>query len=129
MTNTNRITKKDMMKILADNPNLTAEEILNMVITDHSLNDEIYAAEQKTLPLHKRDENKVIAKAIKKAFACTYFPKSATEICNRIAAKDNITTTPNKVVAIMKSMYGDTLNVTIKEVEVTTKRKIHVYSI
>ena len=129
MTNTNRITKKDMMKVLADNPNVTAGEILNMVITDHSLNDEIYAAEQKALPLHERDENKTIAKAIKKALNSTHFPKSATEICNRIAAKDNITTTPNKVVAIMKSMFGNDLTITSKEVEVTTKRKVKVYSI
>lgn len=129
MTNTNRITKKDMMKVLVDNPNVTAREILNMVITDHSLNDEIYAAEQKALPLHMRDENKTIAKAIKNALSSTHSPKSATEICKRIAAKDNITTTPNKVVAIMKSMFGDDLNVITKEVEVTTKRKIRVYSI
>lgn len=129
MTNTNRITKKDMMKVLVDNPNVTAGKILNMVITDHSLNDEIYAAEQKALPLHMRDENKTIAKAIKNALSSTYSPKSATEICKRIAEKDNITTTPNKVVAIMKSMFGDDLSVTTKEVEVTTKRKIRVYSI
>lgn len=129
MTNTNRITKKDMMKVLADNPNVTVGEILNMVITDHSLNDEIYAAEQKALPLHMRDGNKTIAKAIKKALSSTHFPKSATEICNRIAAKDNITTTPNKVVAIMKSMFGNDLAITSKEVEVTTKRKVKVYSI
>lgn len=129
MTNTNRITKKDMMKVLADNPNMTAGEILNTVITDHSLNDEIYTAEQKKLPLHMRDGNKTIAEAIKKALSSTRFPKSATEICKRIAAKDNITTTPNKVVSIMKSMFGDDLNVRTKEVEVTTKRKIRVYSI
>lgn len=129
MTNTNRITKKDMMKVLADNPNVTAGEILNMVITDHSLNDEIYAAEQKALPLHMRDENKVIAKAIKNALSSTHFPMSATEICNRITAKDNITTTPNKVVAVMKSMIGNDLTITSKEIEVTTNRKVKVYSI
>lgn len=124
------ITKKEIMDVLVNNPDMTASEILGMTLNNHSLNDEIYAADQKKLPLHLRDENKTIAKAIKKALSSTRSPKSATEICNRIAAKDNITTTPNKVVAIMKSMYGDdTLNVTIKEVEVTAKRKIHVYSI
>lgn len=129
MAKTTTITKKEIMDVLVNNPDMTASEILGMTLNDHSLIDELYAAEQKRLPLHLRDANRTITEAIKRILSATHFPKSASEISRGLGERYNINTTPNKVVAIMKSMYGDDLNTTVKEVNVTTKRKVKMYSI
>lgn len=123
------ITKKEIMDMLVNNPDMTAREALYVNIGDHSLNDELYAAEQKKLPFHERDKNKDLASLVQLILRYNSEPLSATDICNIIWGKTNEKVSPNTIVTILKSMYGSRLIINTKEVNVTTTRKIKVYSI
>lgn len=127
--NTNTITKKDIMNFIMENPAATAEEILYHDFNGKSLAVEIYKREQKKLPLHKRDENTRLTKAIKDIMEMNVGYLSATDITRQLSSVHDITVTPNKVTAMLKSIYGNDLRTSTMEKYVTVTRKVKAYSI
>lgn len=123
------ITKKEIMNFMMENPNATAEEILYHDFNGKSLAVENYKREQKKLPLHERDENTELAEAIRDIMCATTVYLSATDITRRLATIHLINTTPNKVTAMLKSIYGNRLDTAVVTKTVATVRKVKAYSI
>lgn len=123
------ITKKEIMDFMVENPTATAEEILYHNFNGKSLATENYKREQKKLPLHERDENVELAEAIRDIMSATTVYLSATDITRRLATIHLINTTPNKVTAMLKSIYGNRLDTTVVTKTVATVRKVKAYSI
>lgn len=129
MTNTNRITKKMIVDFMVANPTASAEEILYHNFDGTTLETERYKRTQKELPLHERDENFNIASAVEDIMNGTTDYCSATDISRQLTSLYGISATPAKVVAMLKSMYGERLNSSVVTKNVTVPRKIRVYSI
>ena len=123
------ITKKEIMDFMVENPTATAEEILYHDFNGKSLAVENYKREQKKLPLHERDENTELAEAIRDVMSATTGYLSATDITRRLATIHFINTTPNKVTAMLKSIYGNRLDTAVVTKTVATVRKVKAYSI
>lgn len=126
--NTN-ITKKEIMNFMVENPTATAEEILYHDFNGKSLAVENYKRKQKELPLHERDENTELAEAIRDIMSATTGYLSATDITRQLATIHLINTTPNKVTAMLKSIYGNRLDTAVVTKNVVTTRKVKAYSI
>lgn len=123
------ITKKEIMNFMVENPTATAKEILYHDFNGKSLAVENYKREQKKLPLHERDENTELAEAIRDVMSATVIYLSATDITRQLATIHLINTTPNKVTAMLKSIYGNRLDTTVVTKTVATTRKVKAYSI
>lgn len=123
------ITKKEIMNFMVENPTATAEEILYHDFNGKSLAGENYKRKQKELPLHERDENLELAEAIQDIMCSTIVYLSATDITRQLATIHLINTTPNKVTAMLKSIYGNRLDTTVVTKTVATVRKVKAYSI
>lgn len=126
--NTN-ITKKEIINFMVENPTATAEEILYHDFNGKSLAVENYKRKQKELPLHERDENTELAEAIRDIMCAATRYLSATDITRQLATIHLINTTPNKVTAMLKSIYGNKLDTMIVTKNVVTARKVKAYSI
>lgn len=123
------ITKKEIMDFMVENPTATAEEILYHDFNGKTLAVENYKRKQKELPLHERDENIELAEAIRDIMYATTGYLSATDITRQLAIIHLINTTPNKVTAMLKSIYGDRLNTGVVTKNVVTARKVKAYFI
>lgn len=123
------ITKKEIMNFMVENPTATAEEILYHDFNGKSLAAENYKRKQKELPLHERDENTELAEAIRDIMGATTEYLSATDITRQLATIHLINTTPNKVTAMLKSIYGNRLDTAVVTKTVVTARKVKAYSI
>lgn len=123
------ITKKEIMDFMMENPTATAEEILYHDFNGKSLAVENYKREQKKLPLYERDENVSLTKAIRDIMCATTGYLSATDITRQLATIHLINTTPNKVTAMLKSIYGNRLDTAVITKNVVTTRKVKAYSI
>lgn len=123
------ITKKEIVDFMVENPTATAEEILYHDFNGKSLTVENHKREQKELPLHERDENTELAEAIQDIMCATTRYLSATDITRLLATIHLINTTPNKVTAMLKSIYGNRLDTAVVTKNVVTSRKVKAYSI
>lgn len=123
------ITKKEIMNFMMENPTATAREILEHDFNGNSLIAENYRREQKRLPLHERDENIELTEAIQDIMSATTGYLSATDITRQLATIHLINTTPNKVTAMLKSIYGGKLDTEVITKNVVTTRKVKAYSI
>lgn len=123
------ITKKEIIDFMVENPTATAEEILYHNFNGKSLAVENYKRKEKELPLHERDENIELVEAIRDIMCATTGYLSATDITRQLATIHLINTTPNKVIAMLKSIYGNRLDTAVVTKNVVTARKVRAYSI
>lgn len=126
---TNKITKKMIVDFMMKNPTASAEEILNHNFGRKTLDGEHYKNTQKNLPLHKRDKNLTMARAINEIMKTSTTSCSVADISRQLTIFYGIFTTSAKITAMLKSMYGEKLNCSTRTRYITIPRQVKEYSI